>query len=93
MLAVVFAVEKFHTFIYGHTNVIIQSDHKPLETIVKKDLHKVTKRLQSMCIRLLKYPKLVINVFQVKNYTDAELEFSIHSVIINLPISNIRKKK
>lgn len=35
LLAIVFACEKFHHFIYGRS-VIVQSDHKPLETLVKK---------------------------------------------------------
>ena len=42
MLAIVFSVEKF-------------TDHKPLESIVKKPLHRAPKRLQGMMIRLQKY--------------------------------------
>ena len=41
LLAVVFACNKFHQYIYGYpTNV--QSDHKPLEVIMLKPLHKVS---------------------------------------------------
>lgn len=54
LLAIVFACEKFHYFIYGR-NVLIQSDHKPLETLVKKELDEVTVRLQRMFLMLLKY--------------------------------------
>lgn len=35
-LAILFAVQKFHLFIYG-LDVKIHSDHKPLETIFRKD--------------------------------------------------------
>ena len=37
MLAVVFGCQRFHQYIYGK-KVIIQSDHKPLEAIMKKPL-------------------------------------------------------
>lgn len=54
LLAIVFATEKFHHFTYGR-QVNVQSDHKPLEMIIKKPLHKASPRLQSMLLRLLKY--------------------------------------
>lgn len=52
--AISFACDKFHTFIYGR-KVVVQSDHKPLESIFKKDSHKVTMRLQRLRMRLLRY--------------------------------------
>lgn len=45
--AICYALEKFHQFIYGH-EVTIQTDYKPLVSIVQKDIHKVTTRLQSL---------------------------------------------
>lgn len=45
MLAIVFALEKWHQFTYGQ-EVTILCDHKPLETIVKKTLEKARRRLQ-----------------------------------------------
>ena len=51
LLAIVFACSKFHQYIYGfHTKV--QSDHKPLESIMLKALHKVSPRLQRMLLKL-----------------------------------------
>ena len=37
----------------------VQSDHKPLESILKKPLHRAPKRLQSMMLRLQRYDILV----------------------------------
>ncbi len=53
-LAIVYGMEKFHQYTYGR-KVIVQSDHKPLEYIVRKPLLHVPKRLQRMLMRLQKY--------------------------------------
>ena len=44
MLAIVFAAEKFDQYTFGHS-VTVQSDHKPLESILKKPLFSAPKRL------------------------------------------------
>ena len=54
MLAVVYALEKFNDYTFGRKTQIY-TDHKPLTSIVKKPLHAVPRRLQSMMIRLQKY--------------------------------------
>ena len=54
MLAIVYALEKWHQFTYGHP-VVVHSDHKPLHSITKKPLDRVPKRLQSMLIPALAY--------------------------------------
>ena len=55
LLAIVYACEKFDQYIFGRSNVIVQSDHKPLETIFKKPIHSSPKRLQRMRLRLQNY--------------------------------------
>ena len=54
LLAAVFACTKFHDFIYGY-NAVIETDHKPLITIVKKPLHAAPARLQRMLLQLQRY--------------------------------------
>ena len=54
MLAIVFSLEKFHQYTYGR-HTIVHSDHKPLESIMKKPLHKAPRRLQGMMLRLQMY--------------------------------------
>ena len=55
LLAIVFACERFEAYIYGRDVVRVDSDHKPLETIVLKPLHAAPQRLQRMLLRLQKY--------------------------------------
>ena len=54
LLAIVYGMERFHHYTYGR-KVTVNSDHKPLESIVKKPLHRAPKRLQRMLLRLQGY--------------------------------------
>jgi hypothetical protein len=47
LLAIVFAMEKFHHYTFAR-HVLVQSDYKPLETIIPGLLWKSPKRLQAM---------------------------------------------
>ena len=58
MLAVVFGVERFHTYVYG-ANFSVESDHKPLENIQLKHISKAPPRLQRMLLRLQPYDMLI----------------------------------
>lgn len=60
-LAILFGMEKFHQYTYGRT-VEVHSDHKPLETIVRKPLLNAPKRLQRMLLRLQRYDINVVYV-------------------------------
>lgn len=59
--AIVYGMEKFHQYTYGR-KVRVQSDHKPLEVIVRKPLLSAPKRLQRMLLRLQRYNFDVIYV-------------------------------
>ena len=54
LLAVVYGCEKFHTYLYGR-QFLVESDHKPLEQIQKKNLTQAPPRLQRMLLRLQPY--------------------------------------
>ena len=54
MLAIVFACEKFHNYIYGK-EVEVETDHKPLIYIFSKPLHKCPARLLHMLLKLQQY--------------------------------------
>ena len=54
ILAVVFGCQRFHQYIY-RKNVTVQSDHKPLEVIMKKPLQNAPPRLQGILLSFQKY--------------------------------------
>ena len=53
-LAVAWAMEKFHHFLYGN-HFILETDQKPLETILARSLNQATSRLQRILIRTFTY--------------------------------------
>jgi len=52
--SIVFAFDKFHTYVYGR-HVQVQTDHKPLLSVHKKALGSAPKRLPRMLLRLQRY--------------------------------------
>ena len=104
LLAIVFAFEKFHNLLYGHT-VLVESDHKPLTSIVQKPIGKITTRLQRMLLKLLKYDFTIKFVPGSQMYLadtlsraslkevgaeDPEMLNMVHSVVKHLPMSENR---
>jgi hypothetical protein len=54
LLAVVFACRKFYDYVYGK-QIVVETDHKPLVTIINKPMHAVPARLQRMMLPLQKF--------------------------------------
>ena len=59
MPAIVFGMERFESYLYGR-NVKVESDHKPLESILKKSLLSAPKRLQRMMMLRLQKSELEV---------------------------------
>ena len=54
-LAIVFALTRLDQYIFGHLDVTVQTDHKPLIPIFKKPVFKASRRVQSMLLSLQRY--------------------------------------
>ena len=53
-LAIVHGIQRFHHYLYGRSFTII-SDHKPLEVILHKPLHRAPPRIQRMMTKIQGY--------------------------------------
>ena len=54
MLAICFGCHRFHNYLFGK-EVLVQTDHKPLVSIMEKPIHKLSARMQRMRMRLQNY--------------------------------------
>ncbi len=60
MLAVVYGCERFHTYIYAR-HVLVESDHKPLQSIKLKHLSQAPARLQRMLLKIQPYNLKIVH--------------------------------
>ncbi|KAK7938626.1 hypothetical protein WMY93_001952 [Mugilogobius chulae] len=105
LYAVVFGCKRFHEYMYGR-DVTVESDHKPLEAILRKPLAAAPPRLQRMILQLQKYnihithkPGKEIPVADTLSrksiaYHDNSLregmDAQIHTLIRNLAVSDTK---
>lgn len=59
LLAVLFGCEKFYHYVYGK-NFVVETDHKPLIAIAKKNLEQCPPRLQRMLLRLQRFDFVLV---------------------------------
>ncbi|XP_018494580.1 uncharacterized protein K02A2.6-like, partial [Galendromus occidentalis] len=55
MIAIANGCSKYHYYIFGHTDITVETDHKPLESIFTKAFEKVPFSLQPYWLSLQKY--------------------------------------
>lgn len=55
LLAICFSLWKFHTYVYGRSDITVETDHLPLLGIMEKALHQVALRMQKMRMKLQLY--------------------------------------
>ncbi|KAK3728945.1 hypothetical protein QZH41_016810 [Actinostola sp. cb2023] len=102
LLAVVFGCERFHQYIYAK-EVTVETDHRPLVSIITKSLDKAPARLQRMLLRLQRYNIDLQYKPGKELYTadtlsrahlpttgdeDEDLVLYVHNMTANLPVSD-----
>ena len=60
MLAIAWGCEKFHDYIYGRSDITVETDHKSLEALYKKPIGSAPPRIQRMMLRIQKYSFRVV---------------------------------
>jgi hypothetical protein len=52
LLAITWGFEKFHTYLYGRSDITVETDHKPLVALKNKPLFQMPLRLQKMFMKI-----------------------------------------
>lgn len=104
MLAITFACKKFHHYIYGRL-IKVLTDHKPLVSLVKKDIGKIdSPRLQRMRLETLKYKlevsyipgkEMLISDLLSRSHADRceEEELGLNEMVHTINISDVKQKE
>ncbi|XP_064120727.1 uncharacterized protein K02A2.6-like [Macrobrachium nipponense] len=79
-------LEKFHEYVYGR-KIIVESDHKPIASIVLKPLCNAPKRLQGMLLNILQYDVEIIHKKGKEMYVADALSRSY------LPLDNYKESE
>lgn len=102
LYAVLYGCKRFHEYLYGR-NITVESDHKPLENILRKPLALAPPHLQRMMLALQKYSIALIHrpgkqipvadTLSRKSTDDEDrslsedMETQVHTVISSAPVS------
>ncbi len=103
LFAILHGCKRFHQYVYGRT-IDVETDHKPLVSIMTKPLFAAPARLQRMLLQLQRY-NLNVRYIPGKNIPVADtlsrkfvadtypelsegMEAHVHTVMSNLPISD-----
>lgn len=54
-LGLVYGLEKFHSYVYGLPSFTVETDHRPLVSIIKKNLSEMTPRIQRLMMKMQRY--------------------------------------
>lgn len=98
-LAVVFGTEHFNQYVYC-AKFVVESDHKPLQSIFQRNIDKAPPRIQRMLLRLKKYdielqftPGTDIPIADalsrasLSSMSKSTLDYQVHLLVSNLPVS------
>lgn len=105
----VFGLEKFHSYIYGLPTFTVETDHRPLVAIMKKNLNEMSPRIQRMMMKMQRYDIELIYTpgkhliladalsrAPVKCYvstTEQNVQMHVNMVSTTLPVSDTKTKK
>lgn len=54
-LGVAYGLERFHSYIYGLSSFLVETDHRPLVAIIKKNLNEMSPRIQRLMMKMQRY--------------------------------------
>jgi hypothetical protein len=87
LLGVVFGLERLHNFVYG-APIIVETDHKPLESLINKNVSDISPRLQRLMLRLHKY-NIKLRYLQGQKNVIADALSRVSPLLVNLDEHNL----
>lgn len=108
-LGVAYGLERFHSYIYGLLSFIVETDHRPLVSIIKKNLSKMSPRIQRLMMKMQRYDFELIYTpgkhliladvlsrapeSNSVSTTDEDIECHVNLVSTVLPVSDTKSRQ
>lgn len=108
-LGLAYGLEKFHCYVYGLPSFTVETDHRPLVSIIKKNLNEMSPRIQRLIMKLQRYDfeliytpgkHLVIAdtlsrapVMSEASSTEKDIENHVNMIVQSLPVSDVKTKQ
>lgn len=54
-LGLAYGLERFHSYVYGLQSFTVETDHRPLVSIIKKNLNEMSPRIQRLMMKMQQY--------------------------------------
>lgn len=108
-LGLAYGLERFHCYVYGLPTFTVETDHRPLVSIIKKNLNDMSPRIQRLIMKLQRYDFELIYtpgkhlvladalsrapVMSDVTSTEKEIENHINMIVESLPVSDVKAKQ
>lgn len=108
-LGLAYGLERFHCYVYGLPTFTVETDHRPLVSIIKKNLNEMSPRIQRLIMKLQRYDfdlmytpgkHLVLAdalsrapELSYMSSTETEVEEHVNMIVESLPVSDSKSKQ
>lgn len=108
-LGLAYGLEIFHCYVYGLPTFTVETDHRPLVSIIKKSLNEMSPRIQRLIMKMQRYDfeliytpgkHLVLADALSRapeeshvSLTEKEVENHVNMIVESLPVSNAKSKQ
>lgn len=108
-LGLAYGLEIFHCYVYGLPTFTVETDHRPLVSIIKKNLNEMSPRIQRLIMKLQRYDFELIYTpgkhlvladalsrapeMCQVSSTEEEIENHVNMIVESLPVSDVKAKQ
>ena len=108
-LGLAYGLERFHSYVYGLPSFTVETDHRPLVAIIKKNLNEMSPRIQRLMMKMQRYDFELIytpgkhlvladalsraTTGDSVSATDEDIQCHVNMVSATLPVSDTKSRQ
>ncbi|XP_061876955.1 uncharacterized protein K02A2.6-like [Entelurus aequoreus] len=87
-LGLAYGLERFHSYVYGLPSFTVETDHRPLVAIIKKNLNEMSPRIQRLMMKMQR-----ATTDDSVSATDEDIQCHVNMVSATLPVSDTKSRQ